>query len=245
MPAIQTNQSHTLRAVIELRQRILSGELSGGTRLLEVAMAEELQISRTPIREAMSRLAEEGLLERSKGGGFLVRSFALADIVDTIELRGILEGTAARFAAERGVSDQDLSQISRVVDQLDLCVGGDIQDIDLSLYSELNQKFHGQLAALSGSSVLVREIDRMAQFPFASPSAFSTNHRHVADFRRSLPPAQEQHRALVDAIRHREGTRAESIAREHTRAARRNVELMFGADIGQQTGLPSLILLAD
>ncbi len=74
MPANTATQSHTLRAVIELRQRILSGELAGGTRLLEVAMAEELEISRTPVREAMSRLAEEGLLERSKGGGFLVRS---------------------------------------------------------------------------------------------------------------------------------------------------------------------------
>lgn len=245
MPANTATQSHTLRAVIELRQRILSGELAGGTRLLEVAMAEELEISRTPVREAMSRLAEEGLLERSKGGGFLVRSFALADIVDTIELRGILEGTAARFAAERGVGEAALDQIANVVAQLDICVGGGIQDIDLDEYSDLNQQFHSQLAALSGSAVLIREIERVTHFPFASPSAFSTNHRHVEDFRRSLPPAQEQHRALIDAIRRREGTRAESIAREHTRAARRNVELMFGTDTHQQIGLPSLTLLAD
>jgi len=96
--------THTLRARIEVRERILRGDLPGGTRLFEVALAEDLGISRTPVREAMSRLVEEGLLERVRGGGFTVRRFALADVIDTIELRGVLEGTAARLGAERGLA---------------------------------------------------------------------------------------------------------------------------------------------
>ena len=74
-------------------------------------LAKEFSISRTPIREALSRLAEEGLLERARGGGFVVRSFAIADVLDMIELRGVLEGTAARLAAERGVSAAKLAGI--------------------------------------------------------------------------------------------------------------------------------------
>ena len=89
--------THSKRALFRLRQRIVEGEIPGGTRLYEVALAEKLQISRTPVREAMSRLAEEGLLDRANGGGFLVRSFSYADVVDAIELRGVLEGTVIAF----------------------------------------------------------------------------------------------------------------------------------------------------
>lgn len=85
-------RTHALRAQIALRQRILNGDYPGGTRLYEVSLAEELAVSRTPVREALSRLAEEGLLVRTRSGGFVVRSFAVADVLDMIELRGVLEG---------------------------------------------------------------------------------------------------------------------------------------------------------
>ena len=68
-------------------------------------LAKEFSISRTPIREALSRLAEEGLLERARGGGFVVRSFAIADVLDMIELRGVLEGTRKASRRPRKRSD--------------------------------------------------------------------------------------------------------------------------------------------
>lgn len=244
MTKIETSRTHALRAVIDLRQRILSGALPGGTRLFEVPLAEELRISRTPVREAMSRLAEEGLLERAGGGGFLVRSFAMADVIDTIELRGVLEGTAARLAAERGAAPGRLEAIAEILCDLDCCFGECYQDIDLEKYSELNAAFHQALAELAGSPVIAREIDRVIRLPFASPSAFLSDHRHIDAFRKSLPPAQEQHRALVEAIRRREGARAEAIAREHARAARRNVEFLFEVQPDLRGSLPSLALVA-
>ena len=66
--------NHTKRAAADLRQWIISGEVAGGSRLREIAVAEKLNISRTPVREAMARLAEEGLLERVGTGGFVVRA---------------------------------------------------------------------------------------------------------------------------------------------------------------------------
>ncbi len=77
-------------------------------RLFEVSLAETLEISRTPVREALSRLAEEGLLDRLPNGGFVVRRFGYEDVIDSIELRGVMEGTAARLAAERGASPEGL-----------------------------------------------------------------------------------------------------------------------------------------
>lgn len=230
--------------MIALRQRILSGQLAGGTRLFEVALAEDLEISRTPIRAALSHLAEEGLLERVRGGGFVVRSFALADVVDTIELRGVLEGTAARLAAERGVSPDRLDEIGAIVTRLDDCLNVPMEYIDLDQYSRLNTQFHAALSALAGSAVIQREIERVTRLPFASPSAFLADHHQIDRFRRTLPPAQEQHRALIEAIVAREGARAESIAREHARAARRNVEYLFRGDPVRRAALPSMALIA-
>lgn len=243
--ASQTSaKTHTMRALVALRQRITKGELPGGTRLFEVAMAEDLQISRTPVREAMSRLAEEGLLERAPNGGFMVRSFAYADVLDTLELRGLLEGTVARLAAERGVSEAKLREITEIVRRLDDVFGDEPAEVDFEAYSELNSQFHDALAALPGSATFERELTRVKSLPFASPSAFLPNESRLSAFRRSLAIGQEQHRELVAAIAAREGARAEALAREHALAARRNLEYIFSTEHSEVTTVPGLELVA-
>src|SRR5690606_8527759 len=88
-------------ALVNLREMVLRGEFEPGERLLTVPLAERLGVSRTPIRLALERLAQEGILEAGPGGGFTVRSFTLSDIWDAVEARAVLEGAAARLAAER------------------------------------------------------------------------------------------------------------------------------------------------
>lgn len=235
--------THGRRAVIELREKILSGEMPGGMRLFEVPIAELLDISRTPVREALSRLTEEGLLERLPGGGFVVRRFGFADVIDAIELRGVMEGMAARLAAERGVREDELRKIEATVLQIDSCFGERVDDVDFDAYSELNERFHHQLAGLAGSEMIRREVERAGSLPFASPSAFLPDRADIAAFRRSLRGAQEQHRAMVSAIAGREGTRAEAIAREHARTARRNLEYMLNEDPALITRVRGLALI--
>lgn len=237
--------THGGRAVIELRERILSGELPGGMRLFEVSTAELLDISRTPVREALSRLTEEGLLNRLPGGGFVVRRFGFADVVDAIEIRGVMEGTAARLAAERGVSKGMLEEIGDTVQQLDLCFGDRVDDVDFDRYAALNQIFHHQLAALCGSEMIRREVERASALPFASPSAFLPDKANIGAFRRSLRGAQEQHKAIVAAIVAREGARAEAIAREHSRTARTNLEYMIREAPELIAQVPGLALISD
>lgn len=237
-------KTHTTRALIELRRRILSGEFSGGARLFEVPLAEELQISRTPVRAAMSQLAEEGLLERVRGGGFVVRSFAYADVVDTIELRGVLEGTAARLAAERGVSDAKLKEIGGVLAKIDACFGPAADEVDFESYSDLNSQYHEALSRLAGSVTIERELARVTRLPFASPSAFLPTGMRPEAFRQSLTIAQAQHRAIIEAIAAREGTRAEAVAREHARAGRQNLERIFAGERDFASAMPALALVA-
>jgi GntR family transcriptional regulator, vanillate catabolism transcriptional regulator len=236
--------THTKRATYELRQRIIEGALPGGTRLYEVALAEDLDISRTPVREAMSRLAEEGLLERASGGGFVVRSFTYSDVIDAIELRGVLEGTAARIAAERGVEADDIKKIKGIVDQIDTCFGAIDTPADFDRYGELNAAFHSLLADLCASPIIQHELNRVKSLPFASPSAFVLGHADSAATYRTLMVAQTQHRAIVDAIVAREGARAEALAREHARIARENLDSnRNGVDSAHL--LPSMALIVD
>jgi GntR family transcriptional regulator of vanillate catabolism len=234
--------THAQRALIALRKRILGGDLQGGTRLFEVALAEELGISRTPVRAALSRLAEEALLDRTPGGGFVVRSFAVRDVVDTIELRGVLEGTAARLAAERGAPDDLMAEAREILRRIDRLFNA--QNIDMDGYSSLNAQFHRLLARLSQSDVLCREIERITALPFASPSAFLDDQTHQTELTKTLSAAQEQHRALIEAIAQREGFRAESLAREHARAARRNVEFLLSHEAALREGVASLAILS-
>src|SRR5689334_2529577 len=94
-------RTQTERAVLTLREMLLRGDFKPGERLAELSLVPLLKASRTPVRLALDRLAHEGLLEALETTGFRVRAFALDDIWDAIEIRGVLEGTAARMAAER------------------------------------------------------------------------------------------------------------------------------------------------
>ena len=243
MASEERSSTHAQRALITLRQRILGGDLPGGTRLYEVALAEELGISRTPVRAALSRLAEEALLDRTAGGGFVVRSFAVADVVDTIELRGVLEGTAARLAAERGAPEALLVEAGGILRGIDALFRADV--FDMEAYSRFNAGFHHLLARLSQSEGLIRESERITALPFASPSAFLDDQSRQAELVKTLAAAQDQHRAIIEAIRNREGFRAESLAREHARAARRNVEFLLTHEAALREGVPSLAILAN
>lgn len=243
MDGSHTAKTYGLRAQIDLRQRILNGELPGGTRLYEVALAEEMNISRTPVREALSRLAEEGLLERTRAGGFVVRSFKKADVLDIIALRGLLEGAAARLAAEKGVCATKLAKARQLLCALDSCFGPAPGDVALERYSELNDAFHLLLSQFAESPVLEGEIARVVRLPFAAPSAFLPHRARLDALAATLVPAHAQHHALLNAIAARQGSRAEALAREHCEAARANVELIFDSPLIPQTSLPALGLV--
>src|SRR5438132_5858783 len=105
--------SHSARTLLRLREMLFKGEFQRGEKLSELPLVARLGVSRTPLRLALDRLAHEGLLEPFPSGGFVVRQFTVDDIWDAIELRGVLEGTGARLAAERFIDSRDLDPIHR------------------------------------------------------------------------------------------------------------------------------------
>ncbi len=231
------------KALLGLRSLVMSGEFTGSTRLPEVALADRLGLSRTPLRQAMDQLVSEGLLERIETGGCRAARFTLDDINDAIELRGVIEGTAARLAAERGADPAIMLDAERVLDRIDTALARP-DHIDFDAYILENAAFHQILSRLAGSQLMQREVDRVSRLPLASPSAFLREQELIPDFSASLLRAQHQHRAIVEAIRAREGARAEHLSREHARLARRNLDHLANAGPGVATRVPGLSLLS-
>ncbi|WP_321926962.1 GntR family transcriptional regulator [Burkholderia sp. BCC1998] len=218
-------QSQTVKALLGMRELVLSGELAPRTRISELWVVERLNVSRTPVRAALIRLHHEGLLEQIPSGGFAVRSFEESEICDSIELRGTLEGLAARLAAERGVEASVLDALQMCVAQIDEVLATKLNSEKFSQYVEINRQFHKLLAQASGSAVVCHQIEQVMHLPFASASAFIMVQSIDDDARDMLLLAQAQHRAVVDALVRREGTRAESLMREHSRIAQQNLQL--------------------
>lgn len=237
------NQSQLDKALLELRSLVMAGAFSEGQRLSEVAVAKRLGTSRTPLRQAMDRLVAEGLLERIETGGCRVATFSKDDIADAIELRGVIEGTAARMAAERGVNAAVLTEATDALDQIDLAIGGP-GDMDFDAYVQQNARFHDVLARMPNSPLILREVERVSQLPLASPSAFLSDQEVIPDFYASLRYAQHQHRAILDAITNGEGARAEALTREHARLALSNFNRLNPDWSQLATRVPGLALVS-
>src|ERR1700688_4087771 len=105
------NSSQTARATLLLREMVIDGHFRPGERIKEIPLVSKLGVSRIPLRLALERLSHEGLIEVRPTRGFVVQQFSTTDIYDAIELRGSLEGTAARLAAERLRDGGDLGPL--------------------------------------------------------------------------------------------------------------------------------------
>lgn len=221
----ESNRSRSVKALLAIRELILAGELAPGKRISELSVADRTGISRTPIRAALQRLSEEGLVETIPSGGFSVKSFSQQDVFDSIEVRGALEGLAARLAAERGSASR-LGPLHACLRELDEVVDAAIGTEDgFSAYVAANARLHALIIDLAESPTLKRQIDRAVSLPFASPSGFVMAQSVMPESHRILYVAQDQHRCVVEAIANHEGARAEAIMQEHARLAARNLRL--------------------
>ena len=231
--------SQTARATLALREMLVEGRLRPGEKIREVPLSNQLRVSRVPLHLALERLANEGFLEVLPKRGFRVQSFSVEDMYDSIELRGLLEGAAARMAAERLKDPRTLAPIEALSQEILTLVRKSRMTIGVfTRYIELNARFHSELLDLAGSRMLRRAIERACCLPFASPSAFLNRQYISNDLRELFLISADQHCGIVDAIRGREGMRAEAVAREHARVARRNFEdaLRHREHIGDLTG---------
>lgn len=221
--------------VSRLRKLIGEGFYQPGERIGEVAVAEQLGVSRTPVRLAFRTLEQEGLLQQAGKRGFMVREFTEADVLCAVEVRGVLEGLAARRLAEQGLSQELDAELQVWIQRgRELLAKGFLEERDVDVWSELNRHFHETIVGSAGSPVIGDAIARNNHLPFAAADSIVIDSEALDREYRKLQLAQTQHELVVQALRHGEGARAEMLMREHAFIGLRYGELLgLGPGLGQ------------
>jgi GntR family transcriptional regulator of vanillate catabolism len=205
---------------------ILRGDLGPGERLGEVALAERLGVSRTPIRQALPALAREGLLAPAGARGYVVRAFSARDVLEALDVRGALEGLAARLVAERGVSPGLLGELRLCLADGDaIFARGYLLEADESRYGELNGRFHGLIVEAAGSRAIADALARNDHVPFAAARAVAFDRLDKVSMFDILRYAHRQHHAIAQALEGGEGARAEALMREHLAPVKESLNL--------------------
>lgn len=191
------------QAVEELRRRILSQDLRPGQRLDESALATELGISRTPLREALKVLATEGLVELKPRKGCYVAQLGLADLEDIFPIMALLEGEVARRACRRATAE-DLARLDALHEQLERHAAAG----DIDRYYAVNYEFHAALQGIAGNPWLQNVIMDLRKLLRLS------RHRSLK-LEGRLENSLAEHRALMAALHARAAERAEQVMRGH------------------------------
>ena len=179
---------------------------SAGSTITEAQLVRELGMSRTPVREALTRLAVEGYLRPASGRGFVIAELTAQDLVNVYAVRAELEGLAAAEAATR-IRRVDLARLEDLYDDMSEALGKD--DAQLAL---LNSDFHRTIAAVSGNGYLEAMLDDIRRvFDLYRPTALTVPGRR--------DDAHAEHGQMIEALRQNDGAKARRIAELHVQRA--------------------------
>mgnify|MGYP002516289181 FL=1 len=198
-----------LRDVVfeNLRTAILEGNLKAGQRLMEVQLAEQLGVSRTPIREAIRKLELEGLVVMLPRKGAYVANMSFKDLIDVLEIRSSLEGLAASLAAER-LREEDIADLERVAKEFETSV----READIDNVLKKDVEFHEKIFLMANNKKLYQLIT----------SLWEQVHRfrvtYVSNYDASLSLVDE-HNRILEAIKSGDCELAKKYATEHIEIA--------------------------
>jgi DNA-binding GntR family transcriptional regulator len=203
LQALQARKSLGEHVFDSLKQAIIRGNMSPGEWLVESHIADTLGISRTPVREAIHKLEREGLIERQPRGGFTVLGLTRDDIEETFGIRAVLEGYAARLAAQKH-REKELAPLESKITEFDKC----LHKNQLSELTRINTEFHDLLYALSKSPKLVHMINGLTDqiYRFRQIILKQTKMARVSN---------EDHKQMLEFIRKRDADGVEALVRDH------------------------------
>ena len=185
-------QNHRpLREIVyeELKMQILTGKIVPGTRLMEVELAADMGVSRTPIREAIRKLEKEGLVTIEPRRGAYASQISVKDMVDSLEVRQDMEGLAAYFASSR-MTEEQMADLKRTSDSYNRAVA----EGDMDSMIAYDTRFHRIIVESCNNNILVHMIEQLQEL------VLRFRYIYYDDFRRAenMP---EEHRQILEAIR--------------------------------------------
>lgn len=198
-----------LRDVVfeNLREAILEGKLKPGQRLMEVQLAEQLGVSRTPVREAIRKLELEGLVVMLPRKGAYVANMSLKDIMDVLEIRASLEGLAAYLAAER-ISEDDVKKLYKIAEEFKQST----MDADIDTLLKKDVEFHECIFKATNNKRLHQLINSLWE------QVYRFRVTYISDYDSSLSIVEE-HKLIADAIAKGDSELAKKYATEHIEKA--------------------------
>ncbi len=208
--------SNAERAYRALKELILSNHVPAGSQLLEQEAALRLGMSRTPVREAMVRLEQDGLAEIRPRHGMRVLPISADDMREIYEVLTSLESTAAEMVARRGVTDEELADLQQAVSAMNVA----LESNDLDAWAVADQRFHAQLVALTRNQRMQQMVTQLGE---------QAHRARMLTLRLRPKPvsSNRDHAMLVAAIAARDAERARSIHHNHrAKAGRVLVELL-------------------
>lgn len=191
-----------------IRSIIIRGEFTSGEILLESRLAEQIGVSRTPVREALSRLANEGLVVLRRYRRAQVASFSMADVAEVFRLRGRLEGHAARRACLR-ITAADILRLEVIEDELEAAFAELGWHKHLPRFDELNNEFHAIIARAANSPRLEKILASSLELP---ASIFNY---YTETFEERTERTHRQHREIIAALKARNPDWAEAAMSAH------------------------------
>lgn len=199
-----------------IKSQIISGAYGPGETLLESKLADELGVSRTPIREAIRLLEMEGLIETTTKKGAIVLGISQQDVEDIYAIRQLVEGLAARWAAER-LSAADLKELQKTYELMEFYA----QKHEVEEIAELDNKFHQMIYEAAGSKILYLTLRNLHQYvQIARLKSLSMQNR--------LPLTLSEHHAILEAFEAKNANAAEKAMTEHVRKAYLNIHRQQG-----------------
>jgi GntR family transcriptional regulator of vanillate catabolism len=198
------------RVTDQLREALIKGQFVANEKLQEESLSAMLNVSRTPVRSALHSLANEGLLDYVPNRGYNVRRIDAGRLTSSFDVRGVLEGLAARLAAEHGMDETQQARYRAALAEGDRIVQkGKLFATDRKRFSDVNARLHDAVFQAADNPMLIDMIRMCHNIPIASDR--NVLWHDYAWLRRS----HDDHHRLYEAITMRDGARAEQLMREH------------------------------
>jgi len=194
-----------------LKYQILEGNFKPGTKLSEVKLADQMGVSRTPIREAIKHLSVENFVETIPGYGTVVNGISIKDLKEVLQVRGVLEGLAAKLAIEN-ITEEEIEKLKKMIEEMD-CYA---KKKNLSAFSACSQKFQELILDISGNSQLIKirknVCDQTLRYRIRSLSS-----------PKRLGHSLKEHQDIFEAIRKKDPEKAERLSQIHTENVFKNI----------------------
>ena len=186
-----------------LKERIVKGNITSGEKILEVNIAKQLGVSRTPVREALQKLAADGLVKINPNLGMMVVGFSLEDIQEVLQIRRVLEGLVASLAAKK-INHEEIKALEKIIEQMRISISKN----DILSYSSNNGKFHKLLLKICDNKQLIKICSNLS----------GRDHRfkiRALTIPGRLKYSLEEHKNILEALKKGDSKKAERLSQKH------------------------------